>query len=199
MKSRPIKPLTHIGMKDAAFALDVTIAKLNYLCKTGRIDFITSEKGTRWFDPMTLDILPKPELKASKASSVPEGYKSVKEVAEMMGCSTQKVYRLIKAGKIKAATFKWTKRICIDPRFLEIDGVAAFNVAPQISAPQPVSEVLKNIDTELNTLISMFTTIESFLASSSQNAEECFEDESIAYAKNALMFRIQEMIIAVDY
>lgn len=192
-KSRSIKPDGYFGVKDTALFLGVTIAKLNYLCKTGRIEFITSEGGTRWFNELTVDILPKLESDKPKTSGVPEGYVSVQEVSEMIGCNIQKVYRLIKAGKIKPANFsKFTKRICIDPRFIELDGV---NCPPKISEPKPVSEEFQNVDKELDTLTSIFTTIKNFLQSSAQNAEECFEDESIAYAKNALMYRIQNLVV----
>ena len=60
MVNRSIKPEGYIGLGKAAKILDITVHRLEYLCKTGRVKFETAESGRKVLREDSLAILPKP-------------------------------------------------------------------------------------------------------------------------------------------
>ena len=195
MINRSTKADGYIGLGKAAQILDITTPQLNYLCKTNRVKFETTDSGRKMFKEDSLAILPKSTNKLSNVSTAPTGFITVKDAAKIIGLSVQSIYRYIKQGRLDAYKPKGTRSIYLDPEDLIIDGVNRINKAPVISAPQETTDDFMMFEAELPfTINKALDMIKGFIGHCAINAE-CPKIDAIDYVKNSIMYQIQNLVI----
>lgn len=192
MTSRSKYPEGTCGIGKAAEILGITVRALEYLCKQKRVKFEKFKSGRKMFYVDLLKILPKNSPEASNTSSIPTGYTTVKEAANILQKSTQSIYRLVKSGKIKFCRLG-SRSIYVDPTTFNALPQKDINIPPTISEPDPYDLDLVECDTLIELITKPLKEVAYRLTMEPLFNGDLPREEMIAYCKNTLMFKIQNL------